>query len=65
MKKPIKVETQDATDNPAAANSDHDVIEALAHEYWLARGCPLGSPEVDWLQAEEDLKDQKASKAAV
>jgi hypothetical protein len=65
METPIQMETEGATENPAAANSDHDVIQALAHAYWIARGCPIGSPEVDWLRAEEDLKNQRASQAAV
>jgi hypothetical protein len=47
-----------------AANSDHDVIKAPAYDCWLARGCPIGSPEVDWLQAEEDLKNKGAKAAA-
>jgi hypothetical protein len=47
-----------------AANSGHDAIEAPAYDCWLARGRPIGSPEVDWLQAEEDLKDEGAKAAA-
>ncbi len=31
-------------------------IAALAYQLWLGRGCPIGSPEVDWLRAEEELK---------
>ncbi|MGP8248482.1 MAG: DUF2934 domain-containing protein [Candidatus Dormibacteria bacterium] len=27
----------------------------LAYEHWEARGRPIGSPEVDWLAAEESL----------
>jgi Protein of unknown function (DUF2934) len=30
-------------------------ISALAHCYWLLRGCPDGSPEVDWFQAESEF----------
>lgn len=30
-------------------------IAKLAYAYWEARGCPLGSPEEDWLQAEREL----------
>jgi len=30
-------------------------IADLAHIYWLLRGCPEGSPEVDWLKAELDI----------
>ena len=27
--------------------------QKLAYELWQARGCPDGSPEVDWFMAEE------------
>jgi hypothetical protein len=30
----------------------------LAHYYWLMRGCPEGSPEVDWYRAEEKLDQE-------
>jgi hypothetical protein len=32
-----------------------EAIEKLAYQYWVERGCPLGSPEQDWLRAECDL----------
>jgi hypothetical protein len=35
-------------------------IERLAHSYWEARGCKGGSPEEDWLRAEEELKKRRA-----
>ncbi len=31
-------------------------IAALAYQLWMERGCPIGSPEVDWFQAETELK---------
>ena len=43
---------------------DHEVIARLAYEHWQARGCPEGSPEVDWFQAEADLRGQTAVAAA-
>jgi Protein of unknown function (DUF2934) len=33
-------------------------IATLARVRWLLRGCPEGSPEVDWLAAELDF-DQR------
>ncbi|HEY1495117.1 MAG TPA: DUF2934 domain-containing protein [Candidatus Solibacter sp.] len=39
-----------------------DAIEKLAYEYWLNRGCPLGSAEEDWIEAERTL--QAAASAA-
>ena len=33
----------------------HELVAKLAYEHWQARGRPIGSPEVDWLAAEEAL----------
>jgi hypothetical protein len=33
----------------------HDQIEALAYALWQERGCPEGSPEVDWFMAEDQV----------
>jgi len=43
---------------------DQDRVSALAHEFWVQRGCPLGSPEADWLRAEEELRANTASSPA-
>jgi hypothetical protein len=34
-------------------------IAALAHALWHQRGCPEGSPEEDWLRAEQEIKEQR------
>jgi hypothetical protein len=34
----------------------HKDIEALAHQYWQARGCPEGSPDEDWSRAVKELR---------
>jgi len=34
----------------------HEEISARAYQRWHQRGCPDGSPEVDWQEAEEELK---------
>jgi hypothetical protein len=31
-------------------------IARLAEKYWMERGRPEGSPELDWLRAEQELK---------
>jgi hypothetical protein len=31
-------------------------IAALAYTYWVGRGCQGGSPEEDWLRAEQELR---------
>lgn len=37
---------------------NHERTERLAYQFWLERGCPFGSPEVDWLRAEEKLRSE-------
>jgi len=37
----------------SSPNEHH--IAVLAYEYWVERGRPLGSPEVDWYRAVETL----------
>jgi hypothetical protein len=33
----------------------HEEIELHAYQSWEARGHPVGSPEVDWFKAEQEL----------
>ena len=40
-------------------NSPHEVITLRAHRLWEARGCPIGSPEEDWLRAEEEIRGEQ------
>jgi hypothetical protein len=35
-------------------------IAELAYELWEARGCPHGSPEQDWLEAERRIEQSAA-----
>jgi hypothetical protein len=39
-----------------SSNLDQDEVARLAYSYWLARGCPEGSPEEDWLRAEQEVQ---------
>jgi len=34
----------------------HEQVATLAYRLWQERGCPEGSPEVDWVQAEQQLQ---------
>ena len=38
------------------AESFQDAVARLAYSYWQARGCQGGSPEADWLRAEQELR---------
>jgi Protein of unknown function (DUF2934) len=48
---------QTAPDNPSDNNSIRrdEAVAKLAYQLWLDRGCPEGSPEEDWLRAEQVL----------
>jgi hypothetical protein len=39
----------------AASRPSRDEIAQLAYLYWESRGCRDGSPESDWLRAEQEL----------
>ena len=34
---------------------NQESVTLLAHYYWILRGCPEGSPEVDWFLAEQTI----------
>jgi hypothetical protein len=49
-----------ATDENATVRlPGNDEISVRAYERWHQRGCPEGSPEVDWCEAEEELKTKR------
>jgi hypothetical protein len=57
------VELKSNSENPkkaaridSAQHERNEEIAALAYDLWHARGCPDGSPEHDWLQAERELQ---------
>ena len=58
-------QTQPANGSPDLNTTDINAthIAALAYEFWLGRGCPFGSPEVDWFRAEELLRTRAKSTA--
>ena len=39
----------------ATRTPTYEEIAALAEQFWNERGRPFGSPEVDWLRAEQTL----------
>ena len=40
---------------------EHQTISDLAYALWQTRGCPDGSPEADWQEAERQLARATAS----
>ena len=47
----------------AALNPDHNTVGTLAYELWRRRGCPIGSPQEDWFQAERTLGGRQESES--
>lgn len=50
-----------------ASNPDErEEITRLALQFWIERGCPIGTPEQDWFRAEAELasRDSKRRQAA-
>ena len=43
--------------NPSVIGNE-EAIAVRAYELWQQRGSPFGSPQIDWLQAEEELNSQ-------
>jgi len=43
-------------DETVERKSVHDQIAALAYALWQQRGCPNGTPEQDWYDAEQKLR---------
>jgi Protein of unknown function (DUF2934) len=49
-------------DNDEQELNRHELIARRAYQRWQARGCPVGSPETDWFQAEEEItQDSEAA----
>lgn len=35
-------------------DDEHEELSRAAYRFWEERGCPHGSPEIDWQRAEEE-----------
>jgi DUF2934 family protein len=72
MKKEIQQAQKPTKGSSTPARSAGDIvqepkraqIEALAYQLWLDRGCPVGSPEVDWFEAEVRQKSNHSTVSA-
>lgn len=62
MENPIEAEF--VSDAVASATPEFSEIAALAYQLWTDRGCPIGSPEEDWVRAEKELSGRQETTAA-
>ena len=61
--KPVRQESDwtHTAGNGGTITPAHEEIARLAYELWLQRGCPIGSPEEDWANAETQLQQPVAA----
>ena len=64
MQKSMQSEAGITSEETSAMNRDYSEVAALAYQLWNDRGCPIGSPEEDWFQAETELKSRGEATAA-
>ena len=44
-----------ASNNETVESSTSEAIAQLAYTLWQQRGCPVGSAEIDWINAQQQL----------
>ena len=44
---------------------EHEVTAVMAYRLWEKRGCPLGSPDVDWFEAKNQIATALAKNEGV
>lgn len=54
---PLRSNGENQPVSPEAPNPDD--IASLAYRLWDERGRPIGSPEEDWFQAEQELQQKQ------
>jgi hypothetical protein len=48
----------EASEDAPVTHSSRDRVAVLAYRLWQERGCPDGSPEIDWHEAEQLIAEQ-------
>jgi hypothetical protein len=56
----VETMTEASSAAPAdeSAPPDERDVATLAYRRWLERGCPQGSPDEDWFEAERELQSK-------
>lgn len=57
----VELPTPEPVTIAASFEPSFEEISTLAYSYWLARNCQGGSPEEDWLRAEQELRVRVAA----
>jgi hypothetical protein len=51
----LLVQTAVMRQNEARVDFDEDAIRKIAYDLWERRGAPIGSPDMDWIEAQRQL----------
>jgi hypothetical protein len=55
-RKTVQAAAAPAAENSTASHTpSYEEVARLAEQLWIERGRPYGSPEIDWLRAEQTL----------
>lgn len=63
MEKPKNIESTSESEQ-LDQNRQREAIEKLAYALWENRGCPEGTPEADWFEAEQSLSKRSVAMSA-
>jgi hypothetical protein len=58
---PVAAPVPEVETAAGVAAPSYETVAALAYSYWVARGYQGGSPEADWLRAEQELRHRNAA----
>ena|SRR5690348_6566201 len=60
---PASQETRSAGVGDGATDSAMlpERVQLIAYQLWIDRGCPIGSPEIDWMEAESICRKSQDS----
>jgi hypothetical protein len=56
-----KTRAADAGDGATDSAALPERIQLIAYQLWIDRGCPIGSPEIDWMEAESICRKSQSS----
>ena len=59
--KPPDARSEQPAELPASILLTELDVANLAYQRWVKRGCPEGSPEEDWYEAEHELQSRAGS----
>jgi hypothetical protein len=60
----LETESGAAGANMRFGDPTPEEIAARAYRCWHERGCPHGSPDIDWTRAEQELRTERQGKSA-